>query len=71
MAASVLLSADQTREPWSCVVTYWAKSRWIALMASGFRFTTFLTVSQTSEFMSEILEHVLGWGRVADVEGSP
>lgn len=70
MAASVL-SADQTREPWSCVVTYWAKSRWIAFMASGFRFTTFLTVCQTSEFMSEILEHVLGWDRVADVEGSP
>lgn len=52
MVASVLLSAEQAREPWSCVVTYWAKSRWIALMASDFRFTAFLTVSQTNEFMS-------------------
>lgn len=71
MVASVLLSAEQAREPWSCVVTYWAKSRWIALMASDFRFTAFLTVSQTNEFMSEILEHVPEWGRVAGMEGSP
>ena len=41
------------------------------LMASDFRFTAFLIVSQTNEFMSEILEHMLEWGRVADMEGSP
>ena len=65
--ASVLLSAEQTRETRSCVVTYWvtqkANSRQIKLMASDCRLTAFLTASQTNRFMSEFLEHVLLMGQ--------
>lgn len=59
----VLLSAEQTTGAQSCVLTYWvthrAKRRQVKLTAFGFKFTAFLTVSQTNKCMLEFLERVL------------